>query len=190
MLAQHFQQFGGNSDQYIALEQQKTQHLIWVETQLWIRERCIVHVYEYLSSNAMCYNVLLFGSVKNTRLTEKYIKEAAISALNFPFINVDSNKSFLMLHQVLTQESLASLMTGMMAQTGSLGQPLLIPLSMAGSIGGQGGLAVLTLPTTNVATLPGLAAANAAGNLLKLPFAGLQGKAKTVCGSAQLHALK
>uniref|UniRef100_A0A3Q3WW65 POU domain protein n=1 Tax=Mola mola TaxID=94237 RepID=A0A3Q3WW65_MOLML len=78
--------------------------------------------------------------------------------------------------QVLTQESLATLMTGMMAQTGSLGQPLLIPLSMAGSISGQGGLAVLTLPTTNVASLPGFAAANATGNLFKLPFAGLQGK--------------
>ncbi|XP_036959072.1 POU domain, class 6, transcription factor 1 isoform X3 [Acanthopagrus latus] len=85
--------------------------------------------------------------------------------------------------QVLTQESLATLMTGMMAQTGSLGQPLLIPLSMAGSIGGQGGLAVLTLPTTNVATLPAFAAANAAGNLLKLPFAGLQ--AATVLNSVQ-----
>uniref|UniRef100_A0A3B4TBY4 POU domain protein n=1 Tax=Seriola dumerili TaxID=41447 RepID=A0A3B4TBY4_SERDU len=85
--------------------------------------------------------------------------------------------------QVLTQESLATLMTGMMAQTGSLGQPLLIPLSMAGSIGGQGSLAVLTLPTTNVATLPGLAAANSAGNLLKLPFAGLQ--AATVLNSVQ-----
>ncbi|XP_038579529.1 LOW QUALITY PROTEIN: POU domain, class 6, transcription factor 1 [Micropterus salmoides] len=85
--------------------------------------------------------------------------------------------------QVLTQESLATLMTGMMAQTGSLGQPLLIPLSMAGAIGGQGGLAVLTLPTTNVATLPGFATANAAGNLLKLPFAGLQ--AATVLNSVQ-----
>lgn len=63
-----------------------------------------------------------------------------------------------------------------MAQTGSLGQPLLIPLNMSGSIGGQGGLAVLTLPTTNVATLPGLAATNPAGNLIKLPFTGLQGK--------------
>uniref|UniRef100_A0A3B5AXG6 POU class 6 homeobox 1 n=1 Tax=Stegastes partitus TaxID=144197 RepID=A0A3B5AXG6_9TELE len=84
--------------------------------------------------------------------------------------------------QVLTQESLATLMTGMMAQAGSLGQPLLIPLSMAGSIGGQGGLAVLTLPTTSVATLPGLAAANPAGNLLKLPFAGLQA---TVLNSVQ-----
>ncbi|KAM4609659.1 LOW QUALITY PROTEIN: POU domain, class 6, transcription factor 1 [Polymixia lowei] len=85
--------------------------------------------------------------------------------------------------QVLTQESLATLMTGMMAQTGQLGQPLLIPLSMAGSIGGQGGLAVLTLPTTNVATLPGLTAANPAGNLLKLPLAGLQ--AATVLNSVQ-----
>ncbi|XP_014900498.1 POU domain, class 6, transcription factor 1 isoform X2 [Poecilia latipinna] len=85
--------------------------------------------------------------------------------------------------QVLTQESLATLMTGMMAQTGSLGQPLLIPLNMAGSIAGQGGLAVLTLPTTSVATLPGLAAANPAGNLLKLPFAGLQ--AATVLNSVQ-----
>ncbi|XP_012730976.2 POU domain, class 6, transcription factor 1 isoform X2 [Fundulus heteroclitus] len=85
--------------------------------------------------------------------------------------------------QILTQESLATLMTGMMAQTGSLGQPLLIPLNMAGSIAGQGGLAVLTLPTTNVATLPGLTAANPAGNLLKLPFAGLQ--AATVLSSVQ-----
>nr|XP_057907706.1 POU domain, class 6, transcription factor 1 isoform X2 [Doryrhamphus excisus]XP_057907707.1 POU domain, class 6, transcription factor 1 isoform X2 [Doryrhamphus excisus]XP_057907710.1 POU domain, class 6, transcription factor 1 isoform X2 [Doryrhamphus excisus] len=79
--------------------------------------------------------------------------------------------------QVLSQESLATLMTaGMLAQTGSLGQPLLIP------IGGQGGLAVLTLPTTNVATLSGLAAATTQpGNLLKLPFAGLQ--AATVLNS-------
>uniref|UniRef100_A0A4W5N9S9 POU domain protein n=1 Tax=Hucho hucho TaxID=62062 RepID=A0A4W5N9S9_9TELE len=76
--------------------------------------------------------------------------------------------------QVLTQEGLATLMTGMMAQTGSLGQPLLIPLSMAGSMGGQG-LAVLTFPTSNVATLPGLSAASQSGGLLKLPFAGLQG---------------
>uniref|UniRef100_A0A8D0DBG0 POU domain protein n=1 Tax=Sander lucioperca TaxID=283035 RepID=A0A8D0DBG0_SANLU len=65
----------------------------------------------------------------------------------------------------------------------SLYKPLLIPLSMAGSIGGQGGLAVLTLPTTNVATIPGFTAANTAGNLLKLPFAGLQ--AATVLNSVQ-----
>ncbi|TRY86667.1 hypothetical protein DNTS_005015 [Danionella cerebrum] len=83
--------------------------------------------------------------------------------------------------QVLTQDSLASLMTGMLAQQGSLGQPLLIPLSMAGSVGGQGGLAVITLPTATVATLPGLAAASPAGGLLKLPFSGLQ--AATVLNS-------
>ncbi|XP_016354360.1 POU domain, class 6, transcription factor 1-like isoform X1 [Sinocyclocheilus anshuiensis] len=85
--------------------------------------------------------------------------------------------------QVLTQDGLASLMTGMLAQQGSLGQPLLIPLSMAGSVGGQGGLAVLTWPTATVATLPGLAAASPAGGLLKLPFAGLQ--AATVLNSVQ-----
>ncbi|KAM9855749.1 POU domain, class 6, transcription factor 1 [Aulostomus maculatus] len=85
--------------------------------------------------------------------------------------------------QMLSQESLATLMTGMLAQTGSLGQPLLIPLSMAGSIAGQGGLAVLTLPTSNVASLPGLTAATPAGSLLKLPFAGLQ--AATVLSSVQ-----
>ncbi|XP_049611860.1 POU domain, class 6, transcription factor 1 isoform X2 [Syngnathus scovelli] len=87
--------------------------------------------------------------------------------------------------QVLSQENLATLMTGMLAQTGSLGQPVLIPISMAGSIGGQGGLAVLTLPTTNVATLSGLAAAAATqpANLLKMPFAGLQ--AATVLNSVQ-----
>ncbi|XP_026092696.1 POU domain, class 6, transcription factor 1-like isoform X3 [Carassius auratus] len=85
--------------------------------------------------------------------------------------------------QVLTQDGLASLMTSMLAQQGSLGQPLLIPLSMAGSVGGQGGLAVLTWPTATVATLPGLAAASPAGGLLKLPFAGLQ--AATVLNSVQ-----
>lgn len=85
--------------------------------------------------------------------------------------------------QVLTQDGLASLMTGMLAQQGSLGQPLLIPLSMAGSVGGQGGLAVLTLPTATVATIPGLTAVSPAGGLLKLPFAGLQ--AATVLNSVQ-----
>ncbi|XP_065141459.1 POU domain, class 6, transcription factor 1 isoform X1 [Paramisgurnus dabryanus] len=85
--------------------------------------------------------------------------------------------------QVLTQDGLASLMTGMLAQQSSLGQPFLIPLSMAGSVGGQGGLAVITLPTATVATLPGLAAASPAGGLLKLPFAGLQ--AATVLNPTQ-----
>ncbi|XP_076839727.1 POU domain, class 6, transcription factor 1 isoform X2 [Brachyhypopomus gauderio] len=85
--------------------------------------------------------------------------------------------------QVLTQDGLATLMTGMMAQQGSLNQPLLIPISMAGSVGGQGGLAVLTFPTATVATLPGLTAAGPAGGLIKLPFAGLQ--AATVLNSVQ-----
>ncbi|KAK1803790.1 hypothetical protein P4O66_020815 [Electrophorus voltai] len=85
--------------------------------------------------------------------------------------------------QVLTQDGLATLMTGMMAQQGSLGQPLLIPISMAGSVGGQSGLAVLTFPAATVATLPGLAAAGQAGSLIKLPFAGLQ--AATVLNSVQ-----
>ncbi|XP_036447835.1 POU domain, class 6, transcription factor 1 isoform X2 [Colossoma macropomum] len=79
--------------------------------------------------------------------------------------------------QVLTQDGLTTLMTGMMAQQGSLGQPLLIPISMASSVGGQGGLAVLTFPTATVATLPGLAATGPAGGLIKLPFAGLQAAA-------------
>uniref|UniRef100_A0A8C6TGW3 POU domain protein n=1 Tax=Neogobius melanostomus TaxID=47308 RepID=A0A8C6TGW3_9GOBI len=90
--------------------------------------------------------------------------------------------------QLLTQDSLATLMTGMMAQAGSLGQPLLIPLNMAGSIGGQSSLAVLTLPTTNVTTIPGLAAATTAGNLLKLPFAGLQAAAVLNSVQPQLQA--
>lgn len=87
--------------------------------------------------------------------------------------------------QLLTQDSLATLMTGMMAPPGSLGQPLLIPLSMANSVAGPGGLAVLTLPTATVATLPGLATAatNPASNLLKLPFAGLP--AATMLNSVQ-----
>ncbi|CAG03968.1 unnamed protein product, partial [Tetraodon nigroviridis] len=86
--------------------------------------------------------------------------------------------------QVLSQESLATLMTGMMAQTGSLGQPLLIPLSVPGPIAGQGGVALLTLPTTNLASLPGFAATNVAGNLLKLPFAGLQVQCRLLGSSA------
>ncbi|XP_064876889.1 POU domain, class 6, transcription factor 1-like isoform X5 [Oncorhynchus nerka] len=88
-------------------------------------------------------------------------------------ITVQSLQGLQGCQQVLTQEGLATLMTGMMAQTGSLAQPLLI--SMAGSMGGQGGLAVLTFPTSNVATLPGISGASQAGSLLKLPFAGLQG---------------
>ncbi|KAG7323219.1 hypothetical protein KOW79_012921 [Hemibagrus wyckioides] len=85
--------------------------------------------------------------------------------------------------QVLTQDGLATLMTGMIAQQSTLSQPLLIPLSMAGSVGGQNGLALLTLPATTLATLPGFGAGGPTGGLIKLPFAGLQ--AATVLNSVQ-----
>ncbi|KAF7696088.1 POU domain, class 6, transcription factor 1 isoform X2 [Silurus meridionalis] len=85
--------------------------------------------------------------------------------------------------QVLTQDGLATLMTGMIAQQSTLNQPLLIPLSMAASVGGQNGLALLTLPTTTLATLPGFSAGGTAGGLIKLPFGGLQ--AATVLNSVQ-----
>ncbi|XP_036390161.1 POU domain, class 6, transcription factor 1 [Megalops cyprinoides] len=89
--------------------------------------------------------------------------------------------------QVLTQDGLTTLMTGMMAQPGSLGQPVLIPLSMAGPMAGQGGLAVLTIPTATVATLPGLTAATPAGGVLKLPLAGLQTATVLNTVQPQLH---
>lgn len=73
--------------------------------------------------------------------------------------------------KVLTQDGLATLMNGMIAQ-----QPVLIPLSMTGSVGGQNGLALLTLPAATLAPLPGFSAGGPAGGLIKLPFAGLQGK--------------
>lgn len=85
--------------------------------------------------------------------------------------------------QVLTHDGLATLMTGMIAQQSPLSQPLLIPLSMAGSVGGQNGLALLTLPATTLATLPGFGAGGPAGGLIKLPFAGLQ--AATFLNSVQ-----
>ncbi|XP_048873204.1 POU domain, class 6, transcription factor 1 isoform X2 [Brienomyrus brachyistius] len=90
---------------------------------------------------------------------------------------------------MLTQDSLTTLMTGMVAhQPGSLGQPLLIPISVAGSVGGQGGLAVLTFPTATVTTLPGLTAATPAGGVLKLPLAGLQAATVLNTVQPQLHA--
>ncbi|XP_060750307.1 POU domain, class 6, transcription factor 1 isoform X2 [Tachysurus vachellii] len=85
--------------------------------------------------------------------------------------------------QVLTQDGLATLMTGMIAQQSTLSQPLLIPLNMAGSVGGQNGLALLTLPATTLATLPGFGAGGTTGGLIKLPFAGLQ--AATVLNTVQ-----
>lgn len=81
--------------------------------------------------------------------------------------------------QVLTQENLATLVTGVMAPTGAITQPVLIPISIPGQMAGQQGLAVWNFPTATLATLPGLAAAPTAGGLFKLPLANLQGR--TMC---------
>ncbi|XP_015199534.2 POU domain, class 6, transcription factor 1 [Lepisosteus oculatus] len=89
--------------------------------------------------------------------------------------------------QLLTQDGLTTVVTGMMAQTGAVTQPLLIPLSVAGQMGGQQGLAVLTFPTATVTTLPGLTAASPAGGVLKLPFTGLQAATVLNAVQPQLH---
>nr|XP_040136565.1 POU domain, class 6, transcription factor 1 isoform X2 [Ictidomys tridecemlineatus] len=76
--------------------------------------------------------------------------------------------------QVLTQENLATVLTGVMVPAGAVTQPLLIPISIAGQVAGQQGLAVWTIPTATVAALPGLTAASPTGALFKPPLAGLQ----------------
>ncbi|KAM4699381.1 POU domain, class 6, transcription factor 1 [Discoglossus pictus] len=76
--------------------------------------------------------------------------------------------------QVLTQENLATLVTGVMAPAGAVTQPVLIPISIAGQVAGQQGLAVWTFPTATVATLPGLTAASPTGGVFKLPLTNLQ----------------
>ncbi|NXH71806.1 PO6F1 factor, partial [Hydrobates tethys] len=53
-------------------------------------------------------------------------------------------------------------------------QPLLIPISIAGQVAGQQGLAVWTFPTATVAALPGLTAASPTGGIFKPPIANLQ----------------
>lgn len=83
-------------------------------------------------------------------------------------------KSRLLL-QVLTQENLATVLTGVVVPAGAVTQPLLIPISIAGQVSGQQGLAVWTIPTAAVAALPGLAAASPTGAVFKPPLAGLQG---------------
>lgn len=83
-------------------------------------------------------------------------------------------KSCLLL-QVLTQENLATILTGVMVPAGAVTQPLLIPISIAGQVAGQQGLAVWTIPTATVAALPGLTAASPTGGIFKPPLAGLQG---------------
>lgn len=83
-------------------------------------------------------------------------------------------KSRLLL-QVLTQESLATVLTGVMVPAGAVTQPLLIPIGITGQVAGQQGLAVWTIPTATVAALPGLTAASPTGGAFKPPLAGLQG---------------
>ncbi|XP_034648228.1 POU domain, class 6, transcription factor 1 isoform X1 [Trachemys scripta elegans] len=79
--------------------------------------------------------------------------------------------------QVLTQENLATVVTGVMVPAGAVTQPLLIPISIAGQVAGQQGLAVWTFPTATVAALPGLTAASPTGGIFKPPIANLQAAA-------------
>ncbi|KAM6307928.1 POU domain, class 6, transcription factor 1 [Podargus strigoides] len=79
--------------------------------------------------------------------------------------------------QVLTQENLATVVTGVMVPAGTVTQPLLIPISIAGQVAGQQGLAVWTFPTATVAALPGLTAASPTGGIFKPPIASLQATA-------------
>ena len=96
-------------------------------------------------------------------------------------VNVDFFLFFLfflkscLLLQVLTQENLATVLTGVMVPAGAVTQPLLIPISIAGQVAGQQGLAVWTIPTATVAALPGLTAASPTGGVFKPPLASLQG---------------
>ncbi|XP_038608785.1 LOW QUALITY PROTEIN: POU domain, class 6, transcription factor 1 [Tachyglossus aculeatus] len=79
--------------------------------------------------------------------------------------------------QVLTQENLATVLTGVMVPAGAVTQPLLIPISVAGQVANQQGLAVWTIPTATVAALPGLTAASPTAGIFKPPLAGLQAAA-------------
>ncbi|XP_067992815.1 LOW QUALITY PROTEIN: POU domain, class 6, transcription factor 1 [Melanerpes formicivorus] len=76
--------------------------------------------------------------------------------------------------QVLTQENLATVVTGVMVPAGTVTQPLLIPISIAGQVAGQQGLAVWTFPAATVAALPGLTTASPSGGVFKPPLANLQ----------------
>ncbi|XP_016160434.1 PREDICTED: POU domain, class 6, transcription factor 1-like [Ficedula albicollis] len=70
---------------------------------------------------------------------------------------------------VLAQESLATGVTGVMVPAGTVTQPLLIPISIAGQVTGQQALALVTIPTATLAALPGLTPAAPAGAIFK-PF--------------------
>lgn len=75
----------------------------------------------------------------------------------------------------MTQENLATVVTGVMVPAGAVTQPLLIPISIAGQVASQQGLAVWTFPAATVAALPGLTAASPTGGIFKSPIANLQG---------------
>ncbi|XP_041097565.1 POU domain, class 6, transcription factor 1 [Polyodon spathula] len=90
--------------------------------------------------------------------------------------------------QFLSPDSLAAVMTGMIAPGGAATQPFLIPLSMAGQMAGQQSLAVFTFPTATMATLPGLTAVTPAGGVLKLPFTGLQAATVLNAVPPQFHS--
>lgn len=77
--------------------------------------------------------------------------------------------------QVLAQESLATGVTGVMVPAGTVTQPLLIPISIAGQVTGQQALALVTIPTATLAALPGLTPAAPAGAIFKAPVANLTG---------------
>uniref|UniRef100_A0A8D1VX51 POU domain protein n=1 Tax=Sus scrofa TaxID=9823 RepID=A0A8D1VX51_PIG len=91
---------------------------------------------------------------------------------------------------LLTAQQLASAVAGAMpGGTPALNQPILIPFSMAGQLGGQQGL-VLTLPTANLTNIQGLVAAAAAGGIMTLPLQNLQGNPLCPCQLQQLQQLQ
>ncbi|XP_048784325.1 LOW QUALITY PROTEIN: POU domain, class 6, transcription factor 1 [Lagopus muta] len=79
--------------------------------------------------------------------------------------------------QVLTQENLATVVTGVMVPAGTVTQPLLIPISIAGQVAGQQGLAVWTFPTATVAALPRTDGCFSYRGIFKPPIANLQAAA-------------
>lgn len=103
------------------------------------------------------------------------LKDPAFALLMLIFYFFFSFLKSCLLLQVLTQENLATVLTGVMVPAGAVTQPLLIPISIAGQVAGQQGLAVWTIPTATVAALPGLTAASPTGGIFKPPLAGLQG---------------
>ncbi|KAG5836253.1 hypothetical protein ANANG_G00252630 [Anguilla anguilla] len=88
--------------------------------------------------------------------------------------------------QILTPDALTALISGLVAPPGSVGQPLLIPLSVAGSVGGQGAGCV-HLPDGLRRDPLGPHRGDPAGSVLKLPFGGLQAATLLNTVQPQLH---